>query len=184
MFLKLGIVGRALGLQGSFYVSGRDEAIPDTVKMIRIGANAETGREAKVTSCGWQNKRPFLKCTLAADRTAAELLTGQSIWVEESQVQVDDRHEFLLRDLIGRMVIDVDGIVVGAIEDVVHMPASINLTVVNPAGSADVDIPMIPDYVDMTFARGGKKLHLVVQGSVFEEIWNSRVPRDKNKKQP
>jgi ribosomal 30S subunit maturation factor RimM len=182
MFLKLGIVGRALGLQGSFYVSGRDEAIPDSVKTIRIGVQADIGHEAAVTQRGWQNQRPFLKCSLAADRTAAERLIGQAIWVEESQVQVDDGREFLLRDLIGRTVMDVDGIMVGTIEDVVRMPASVNLTVVNAAQTADVDIPMIADYVDMSFVRGGSELKLAVPASAFEEIWNPRGLKPKSKK--
>jgi len=184
MFLKLGIVGRALGLQGSFYVSGRDEVIPDTVKTIRIGAHADSGREASVIQRGWQNKRPFLKCSLAEDRTTAERLIGQPIWVEENQVQVDDRHEFLLRDLVGRTVIDGDGVAMGTIEDVVRMPASVNLTVMNPTKSADVDIPMIADYVDMSFTRGGTELRLTVSSSAFDEIWNSKEIKSKNKKRP
>jgi ribosomal 30S subunit maturation factor RimM len=119
---------------------------------------------------------------LAADRTAAERLIGQAIWVEESQVQVDDGREFLLRDLIGRTVMDVDGIMVGTIEDVVRMPASVNLTVVNAAQTADVDIPMIADYVDMSFVRGGSELKLAVPASAFEEIWNPRGLKPKSKK--
>lgn len=177
MFLKLGIVGRALGLQGSFYVSGRDEPIADSVKAVKIGRTLETARNADILSTGWQKDRPTIKCSLAADRTAAELLTGMTIWVEESQIQIDNSKEFLLKDLEGRTVIDCDGVVVGTIEEVVKMPASINIVVVKTDLSADVDIPMIADYVDMDFERGSRELKLVVPVSTFVEIWNSRIKK-------
>jgi ribosomal 30S subunit maturation factor RimM len=181
MFLKIGIVGRALGLQGSFYVSGRDEMIPESVKTIRIGSEAETAPEATVIKRGWQNRRPFLQCSLACNRTTAEGLVGRSIWAESSQIEVDDRREFLLQDLLGRTVIDVDGVVIGQIDDVVRMPASVNLTVINPQGDADVDIPMIADYIDMTFVRGGNELRLQVPAAAFEEIWNARSAKAKSR---
>lgn len=177
MLLKLGIVGRALGLQGSFYVSARDEAIAATVKTVKIGRTLESARDAEITSRGWQQNRPTLKCSLAHDRTTAELLTGMTIWVEDSQVKVDDSKEFLLKDLIGRKVIDSDGSEIGLIEDVIKMPASINIVLVKSDGSADVDIPMISDYVDMKFGRGDKELKLMVPISTFDEIWNSRVKK-------
>ena len=177
MLLKLGIIGRALGLQGSFFVSGRDEAIPDTVKVVKIGRTLETARDAEVISRGWQQKRPVMKCSLAGDRTAAELLTGMSIWVDESTVHVDNSKEYLLKDLIGRVVIDSDGSGVGVVEDVFQMPASINIVVVKDDQSADIDIPMIKDYVDMDFKRGGKELRLVVPVSTFEDVWNSRIKK-------
>jgi ribosomal 30S subunit maturation factor RimM len=177
MLLKLGIIGRALGLQGSFFVSGRDEAIPDSVKVVKIGRTIETARDADVISRGWQQKRPVMKCSLAADRTAVELLTGMSVWVDESTVHVDNSSEYLLKDLIGRAVSDSDGSHVGTIEDVLQMPASINIVVVKDDNSADVDIPMITDYVDMDFKRGEKELRLVVPVSTFEDVWNSRIKK-------
>lgn len=177
MFLKLGIVGRALGLQGSFYVSGRDEAIPLTIKVIKIGRTAESARDAEVISRGIQKGRPFLKCSLASDRTAAESLTGLPIWISADQIKVDETKEFLLKDLEGRSVLDVDGKLMGSVVEVVKMPASINIVVLKPDGSADLDIPMISTYVNMSFDHGGADLHLVVPMSTFDEIWNERTKK-------
>ncbi len=177
MLLKLGIVGRALGLQGFFFVSGRDEPISSSIVTVKIGRTLESARETKVITHGWQTNRPTIKCTLASDRTAAELLTGMTIWAEEAFVEVDDSKEFLLKDLMCRRVIDSDGVIVGDVEDVVPMPASINIVVAKLDKSADVDIPMISDYIDMSFQRGGKELKLVVPASTFEEIWNPRIKK-------
>jgi ribosomal 30S subunit maturation factor RimM len=174
MFLKIGIVGRALGLQGSFYVSGRDEKIPAGIKKIYVGSEPETAKVAEVISSGWQNGRPFLKCSLADNRTSAELITGQVIWLDASSVEVDDSKEYLISDLKGRLVIDCDGVEVGVVEDVMMLPASNNLIVFNLKRNADVDVPMISQYVDMNFQRGGKDLKLLVTADVFDEIWNAR----------
>jgi 16S rRNA processing protein RimM len=174
MFLKLGTVGRALGLQGSFYVSGRDEAFPANIKTILIGRSAEDAKLAQVISVSWQRDRPLIKCSLAGDRTAAEALRGLSIWVKSSEIEIDDSKEFLLKDLVGRSVYDCENIEMGSVADVVIMPASINLIVLNQAKSADVEIPVIPAYVDMNFERNDNRLKLVVPASTFEEIWNAR----------
>lgn len=177
MFLKLGTVGRALGLQGSFYVSGRDEPIPETVKIVLIGNSVESAREATISSLSWQHDRPLIRCSLAADRTAAESLRGMSIWVPSSQVAIDESKEFFLKDLVGRSLFDSEGALVGCVDDVVIMPASINMIIVSPDGTHDVDIPIISSYVDMNFERQGNSLKLVVPASTFEDIWNQRKKR-------
>ena len=166
-----------MGLQGSFYVSGRDERLPAHIKKILIGASPDKARTAEVISTGWQNNRPFLKCSLAGDRTSAELLTGQAVWASADDISVNDESEYLLSDLRGRVVLDCDGVTLGVIEDIVALPASNNLVVFDAVRNADVDIPMISDYVDMSFQRGGKELRLVVARDVFDEIWNSRDKR-------
>ena len=174
MFLKLGTVGRALGLQGSFYISGRDEPIPAAVAIIKIGNKLEIAKDAEIIAMSWQNDRAVIRCSLAGDRTSAELLRGMAIWAEAAKISVDDSKEFLLKDLVGRSVIDVDGNIMGTVQDVVRMPASVNLVVLRPDASANVDIPMISDYVEMNFERGSNVLRLTVPADTFDEIWNPR----------
>ena len=173
-WLKIGVVGRAHGLQGSFFVSSRDEAIPDSIKSIRIGKDISTAREFKVTQRTWQNNRPTLRCDGIVDRTAAEKLCGASVWAEESAVPVADAEEYLWSDVRGRTVIGSDDVVIGVIEDVYQPAQSVNLVIVSPDGKRDVEIPMTRDYIDMSFVRGGHELRLMVPANTFEEVWNVR----------
>ena len=173
-WLKLGIVGRAHGLQGSFFVSGRDEAIPPSVTHVRIGKDPETVRDAKVTSNTWQNGRITIRCEGVVDRTAAENIKGTSIWVDASKVPVEDDKEYLWSDLRGRTVIASDEVVMGVVEDVYQPAHSVNLVVVSPDGKRDVEIPMNRDYVDMKFVRGGRELRVTVPSDTFSEVWNTR----------
>lgn len=174
-WLKLGVVGRAHGLRGSFFVSGRDEAIPSYLKKIIIGPSPETGKSAVIEQATWQNGRAAIKCDIAGDRTEAEKWTGQTVWCEAGAIKVDDQSEYLVSDLKGRTVVDSDGVTIGLIEDVAVMPASINLIVINDDQSADVEIPMIAHYVDMNFVRGAKELRLIVTAETFAEIWNPKA---------
>lgn len=174
MFLKIGIVGRALGLQGSFYVSGRDEPIPSSIKTVKIGRHLDSAQAAELLKTTWQGGRVAILCSLASDRTSADLLKGMTIWAESSQINVADDKEYLLVDLKGRKVLDVDGECLGLVDDVVKLPASINLIVLNPDKTADVEIPMINDYVDMGFTRGETMIKLRVKRELFDDIWNMR----------
>ena len=173
-WMKLGVVGRAHGLRGSFFISGRDEPFPPHLKKIVIGKTPDTGKTAIIEQMAWQNGRVTLKCDIAADRTAAEAWTGQEVWCEAAAIAIDDSSEYLLSDLEGRQVIDSDGVAMGTVDDIAVMPASINLVVLNPEGTADVEIPMISTYVVMTFARGAKDLHLTVPADTFADVWNPR----------
>jgi ribosomal 30S subunit maturation factor RimM len=174
MFLKLGTIGRALGLQGSFYVSGRDEPIPPSVRAVRIGDSPDTSPDIPITSVGWHQDRPVLKCSLASNRTEAELLRGKPLWARAEEIKIDHNKEFLLKDLVGREVFDSEGKSIGRVLDVVILPASINMVVLSPDELMDVDIPVISSYVNMNFEHNGKRLNLVVPASIFEEIWNPR----------
>lgn len=181
-WLKLGVVGRAHGLRGSFFISGRDEPFPPTLKSIVIGRSPEAGKTAIIEQVNWQNGRVALKCDIASDRTAAEAWTGQDVWCEASAIAVDEASEYLVSDLKGRTVIDSAGTAVGTIDDIAIMPASLNLIVANPDKSADVEIPMITTYVDMGFSRSSKELRLTVLADTFADVWNPRNSKPVTKK--
>jgi 16S rRNA processing protein RimM len=176
-WLKLGVVGRAHGLRGSFFVSGRDEPIPAHIKKIWIGDLADQSVAVTIEQIQWQSGRPVLKCDIASDRTAAEKWIGKSLWLPVDEIRVDDANEYLLMDLKGRTVLDSANAIVGTVDDVFVLPASINLIVLNADGSGDVEIPMIATYVDMGFMRGGSEIRLVVLKDTFEEVWNPRIQK-------
>lgn len=174
-WLKLGIVGRAHGLKGSFFVSGRDEEVAESVRTIRIGVDATTAKDLKIEQRFWQSGRPALKCEGISDRTTAETLTGQSVWVEAAQIHVDESKEYLLSDLKERRVVDSNGVPVGVVEEVYVSPSGgVNIIVLDEKKNADIEIPMVETYINMNFKRGEAVLHLVVPVDTFEEIWNER----------
>ncbi|MCX6119718.1 MAG: hypothetical protein NT027_19455 [Proteobacteria bacterium] len=173
-WLKLGIVGRAHGIRGSFFVSNRDEAIPKSIPWVIIGPTTESAQKYTVESTQFQSGKIVLKCRAIDDRNVAETLKGHIIWTDSNFITVDDSNEFLVSDLHNRQVFDKDAIMVGRITDVTIYPWGINLEVTNPENTASLDIPFTTQYVDMSFKTNTKELNLTVSRELFQEIWNSK----------
>lgn len=181
-WLKIGRVGRAHGLRGDFFVSGRDEPIPKSYGKLLIGDVPESARPTTIEKLGWLNERPVLKCSLASDRTAAEQLSGQPIWVAASAVQVDNAKEYLWSDLEGRQVNDARGVCLGRVRSVYNAGAGDVIEIEDQVGRL-LDVPMIAQYFDMSFTRGESELTLVVTADFFNELWQDvRPPKVKSTK--
>ncbi len=174
-------VGRPHGLRGAFFVSGREDLIPTAYGEIFIGHVPQEARAGKILGSLWQSQRPVLKCSLASDRTQAELLTNQTIFVMESRLrQVAGREGVLWRDLDGAEVRDCDGVFLGVVSDVYNSGASdivevqAELTSSTGPRRVVVDIPLIADYIDLTQALDlgpPVVLRLKVPGVLFEDLW-------------
>jgi 16S rRNA processing protein RimM len=87
-----GRVGRAHGLDGSFYVDGVAEALaPGTEVTV-------AGRAARVERRAGTDARPILRVSGVADRDAAEALRGERILVDGGDLA---EGEYLTADLVG-----------------------------------------------------------------------------------
>jgi len=174
-WLKLGIVGRAHGLRGSFFVSGRDEAVPSSVKTVRVGIEPEAAKVLHVQHRAWQNGKAYLTCEGVVQREQVDAFKGLPVWCAKADIKVDEATEFVLSDLVDRTVIDSDGTIVGVVEDVYPTLAGhANIVVLNPAETADVEIPATNHYLDMDFERGADVLNLRVPVETFADVWNER----------
>jgi 16S rRNA processing protein RimM len=175
-------VGRPHGLRGAFFVSGREDLIPIAYGEVFIGHSPTEARVAKILGSQWQSQRPVLKCSLASDRTQAELLTNQTIFVPESRLrQVAGQGAMLWLDLKGAEVRDPEDHLLGIVTQVYNTGASdiIEIQGVRESGVAGaprrvLDIPLVEDYVDLsqTVKIGLPAiLRLKVPASIFEDLW-------------
>ena len=127
--VSAGLVGRAHGLDGSFYVELVSEDLaagtPVTV----------AGRSARVERRAGTDDRPLVRLTGVEDRTAAEALRGERILVDGGDLAED---EYLTADLVG---CDVPG--VGIVRRVIPGPSCDVLEV----GEAAVLVPFISDAI-------------------------------------
>jgi 16S rRNA processing protein RimM len=167
----LGQVGRAHGLKGAFFVSGRNEPVPRAYAQLWIGATPETAAACTIVDSGVQAARPLLRCSLASDRTAAEALTNQWIYVDAERIEAAaDDDDILWMELEGAEVRDAAGRTLGRIEHVYNAGASDVVAVVGPDGRT-LDVPLVPDYLDFETAYAGGVLTLKVAAEVFDELW-------------
>jgi 16S rRNA processing protein RimM len=169
-WVLIGKVGRAQGLKGAFYISGRDEPIPKSYKNLRIGSELNSAQSIKVTSVRQQSGRNIMTIDSCQSRNDAEALTGKFLWVERSSIPIE-KGEFLKDDLVGKQVVDCDQVEIGVIEVVENLGASDIITVAAPDGRK-ISLPLVASYFDMDFS--GPSINLVVDLALFEELWQDK----------
>jgi 16S rRNA processing protein RimM len=124
-----GRVGRAHGLDGSFYVEQPAEPLaPETEVTV-------AGRAARVERRAGTDDRPILRLSGIGDRTAAEALRGERILVAGGDLA---EGEYLTSDLVG---CEIPG--VGEVRRVIAAPSCDLLEV----GDDGVLVPFISDAV-------------------------------------
>ncbi len=168
-WIQLGIVGKAHGLNGAFFVSQRDEELPDELKTIRIGTSKDKASSYKVKSIRWQNDRPVLHCEEVKSRTEAEALTHMKIFADRDDLEIDE-DEYFWSDVIGKQILDPNGKPFGEITDMVNYGASDIAIVVDEDGRT-AEIPFVAEYFDMEFDLDADEIRLLVDAAIFDEVW-------------
>ncbi len=109
-----GRVGRAHGLDGSFYVTG---ARP---RLLAVGMTVSLdGLTATVVRRAGTDEHPIVRLEEVEDRSAAEALRGRELTVELAQAPVLEEGEWWAQELAGCEVVDGErhvGTVVGLME--------------------------------------------------------------------
>jgi 16S rRNA processing protein RimM len=124
-----GVVGRAHGLDGSFYVDRLSEPLLPGAEV------TVAGRAARVERLAGTDDRPIVRLAGIGDRNAAEALRGERIMVDGGDLAED---EYLIADLVG---CEVPGL--GEVRRVISAP-SCDLLEVGESGTL---VPLIADAV-------------------------------------
>jgi 16S rRNA processing protein RimM len=127
--LTAGLVGRAHGLDGSFYVEHMTEPLILGTEVTVAGRGTRVERRAGT------DERPIVRLTGVADRTAAEAIRGERILVDGGDLAAD---EYLTSDLVG---CQVPGL--GEVRRVIAAPSCDLLEV----GDDAVLVPFISDAI-------------------------------------
>jgi 16S rRNA processing protein RimM len=127
--VSAGRVGRAHGLDGSFYVDHVTEPLDPGAEVTVAGRPATVERRAGT------DDRPIVRLSGVSDRTAAEALRGERILVDGGELS---EGEYLKEDLVG---CEVPGL--GLVRRVIEAPSCDLLEV----GEEGVLVPFISDAV-------------------------------------
>ena len=135
-----GVVGRAHGLDGSFYVSGARPDLLAAVDRVTVA-----GVERAIVRRSGTADRPLLRLEGADDRTAIEPLRGQELLVPRSAAPPLEEDEFWAEELEGCAVRDGD-VEVGVVERLLAYP-SCELLEVRREGRDALLVPLVRDAV-------------------------------------
>jgi len=144
----IGRIGRAHGVRGEVAVEVRTDE-PDR----RFAENAvlDTDPSARgpltVVATRWHQGRLLVRFTGIDDRTRAETLRGTMLVVDVDEAErLTDPDEFYDHQLIGLNVVTTDGQAVGAVTDVLHLPAQ-DVLAIERADGVEVLVPFVADLV-------------------------------------
>jgi len=141
MRLPAGRVGRAHGLDGSFYVTG---AVP---RLLAPGAELRlAGRSARIVRRAGTDRRPIVRLEGVTDRAAAEALRGQALTVAAERTPALPEGEWWAHELEGCEV-RAGGRVLGLVVRLIELPSCEALEVRASAGAEPLLVPMVGDAI-------------------------------------
>jgi 16S rRNA processing protein RimM len=138
--LQAGRVGRAHGLDGSFYVTG---ARP---RLLAMGTPVTIdGRTRPIVRLAGIDKRPIVRLEGVEDRSAAEALRGLVLSVDELNVPTLSQDEWWAHELEGCVVYDGER-QVGMVSHMLELPSCEALEVSREDGR-ELLVPLVRDAV-------------------------------------
>jgi 16S rRNA processing protein RimM len=139
--LEAGRVGRAHGLDGSFYVIGSQP------RLLTVGATVTVaGRIAAIERRAGTEQRPILRLHGIGDRSAAEALRGQRLMVSSREAPVLAEGEWWAHELEGCAVFG-GGRRLGTVSRLVELPSCEALEVTGGRDLEALLVPMVKDAI-------------------------------------
>jgi 16S rRNA processing protein RimM len=169
-FIQIGKVGKAHGLRGFFFIRGRSEPLPESYEEIILGDQPERGMNCKILEIKMLNSESIVRCNKFESREAVQPFVDKPIWVRRDQIE-EVAGEFIWDDLVGKHVIDIDGVEMGVVLGVYNHGASDLIEIANADGRK-VSIAFIDRYFETNVDAKTPVLKLCVKGDMFSEFWN------------
>lgn len=139
--VEAGRVGRAHGLDGSFYVTE-----PLSAALAVGSAVVVADRERRVQRRAGTDAKPIVRVSGCATREAAEALRGEPLWVARDAVPALEEDEWWADDLEGCRVVDGDR-AVGTVARMFPLPSCEVLEVAREGGGEPLLVPLVRDAV-------------------------------------
>jgi 16S rRNA processing protein RimM len=154
--LVVGRIGHAHGVKGEVSVEVRTD---DPDRRYAVGSVLATDPRERgpltVEGARAHHGRLLVRFAGVEDRTAAEALRGTLLVVDSADVGETAEDEWWDHDLVGLTAVTTDGRTLGAVADVVHVPGSPLLSVVDEEGR-EVLVPFVADIVPEVDVAGGR----------------------------
>jgi len=139
--LSAGRVGRAHGLDGSFYVTG------PVARLLTLGASVEVaGRSTEIVRRSGTERRPIVRLDGVEDRADAEALRGQPLTVHAAQAPALGEGEWWAHELEGCEV-RAAGRALGTVARLIELPSCETLEVRSPGQATPLLVPMVRDAI-------------------------------------
>jgi 16S rRNA processing protein RimM len=147
--ISAGRIGRAHGLDGSFYVTGARPGL------LALGTRVSiAGRTHEIVRYAGVEKRPILRLAEIEDRSAVEALRGTVLLVDPRNAPSLGEGEWWAHELQGCVVLDGDRRV-GTVSGLIELPSCEALQVRREDGS-ELLVPMVADAIRQMDVPNGR----------------------------
>lgn len=157
--LRVGRLTKAHGLKGAIKVELYTDAperrfVPGAVFALQVPVESEWhGKTIELTELKWYNSHPVAFFKDVSDRSAAESLIKAILWIDQDLDEPSDEEDaWFDHQLVGLAVLR-DGVQVGTVKQIDHLPAQDLLTIGTSAG--DVLVPFVKAIVTSVDIEAG-----------------------------
>jgi 16S rRNA processing protein RimM len=170
--LRVGRLTKAHGLKGAIkvelYTDEPDKRfVPGAVFTLQVPEESPWfGKTLELTELRWYNEHPVAFFVGIPDRDAAETLIKAILWIDIEGETSTDPDAWYDHQLVG-VAVERDGLKVGKVARVEHMPAQDLLVISTPTG--DVMLPFVKALVPSVDLEKGV-VTITPPGGLFEEI--------------
>jgi 16S rRNA processing protein RimM len=146
MQLVIGRIGRAHGVRGDLFVEPMTDE-PDHRYADGTVLMTSDNTTLTVATSKWHSGRFVVHFAGVDDRNSAEALRGQTLTIDVDPAELpEDPDEYYDHQLVGLNVALEDGLVIGVIGEVIHLPSQ-DLLSVKREGDTEVLIPFVMEFV-------------------------------------
>jgi len=171
--LRVGRLTKAHGLKGAIKIELYTDVperrfVPGATFALQVPDTSQWfGKKLELIELKWYNSHPVAFFAGVTERTAAESLVKAILWIEhDMDAPSDEEDAWFDHQLVGLRVLR-DGVQIGIVSQVDHLPAQDLLTVATPSG--DVLVPFVKAIVTAVDIDGGTMAMTPPLG-LFEEL--------------
>ena len=143
--IQLGFVGAPFGVRGWIKLRSHTDP-PERLlehRSLRIG-HGSVWQNYRIEASGRSGGALTVKLAGIEDRDQAQALRGAQVCVPRSELPQRDDRDFYRADLIGCEVVNLEGIVLGAVQHFIETPAQVLMVV---RGTQEFWIPAVPQHL-------------------------------------
>lgn len=171
-FISLGQVGKPRGLRGDFFVSGREDVWPASIRKVWLGEAGVDKYLFKVKSILKFNQKIAAKLEGLNSREDLEPFAHKQIWCDRSDIHVNYQEEYLWSDLIGLEVVDIDNLSVGTVQGFENYGAHDNIVI----GSSTqlLELPFVDQYFNRDWQSKPERIQMTCKSVDVAELWSDK----------
>jgi 16S rRNA processing protein RimM len=140
-------IRKSFGLKGELKIESFSRTLDELLQLdqVLLGGNENIAAPCEIESAKMRGDEIYIKLRGVDDKTAADLMRGQYLFVEETQRKVLPKDKFYIDELIGCSVVSEGGKTYGTITSVDAYPAQMIYTIRTKKG--DVMLPAVREFV-------------------------------------